>query len=292
MTDPQKATTPDKTTGLDFSRTRHLFEPTVLDDAKVTAIGLGSGGWPVCEHLTNAGVRFWDFYDPDFLEEANLVKHPAQRKDLGRPKVDIGRDWVLDRNPNAIVNTYRANIMRSEEFRESVRTSELVLLSADPVPARQYTSDCCVELGVPFVGGLVFRTGVGGDVYAYIPGETGCLRCLDHFRHQHNAYLTDDQLGLTGEEEERIYGLNEKDFRASGLSIDIQMISLIQARMALSTLLRGKDTKLPPMKANFVIFGNRPKEGIFTHHFQSTQLLLKPQTECFCQQETGGEDAV
>ncbi len=66
----------------------------------------------------------------------------------------------------------------------------------------------------------------------------------------HELDLTDDQLGLTAEEEQRIYGLEERDFHASGLSLDIKMIALIQVRMALSILLRKSGTSLPLLKAN------------------------------------------
>ena len=67
-------------------------------------IGLGSGGTPVCDHLTMNGVRNWILYDPDTLQDVNLVKHPRGRRDLGRLKVEIQREWILDRNPDAAVS--------------------------------------------------------------------------------------------------------------------------------------------------------------------------------------------
>lgn len=43
----------------------------------------------------------------------------------------------------------------------------------------------------------------------------------------------------TAAEQETIYGINLPDFQASGLSLDINAISLIQARMALDILIDG-----------------------------------------------------
>ena len=130
----------------------------------------------------------------------------------------------------------------------------------------------------------VFRTGIGGEVYGFVPDETGCYRCVQLYSMLTGADLTDEALGLTEHERQRIYGLEEIEFRASGLSIDIQMISLIQARMALSYLLRGSGSKLPELKANWIIFGNRPAPDIFSRHLETRQRLLRPQADCICKQ--------
>ena len=47
-----------------------------------------------------------------------------------------------------------------------------------------------------------------------------------------------------------------------GLGVDARFIALIQAKMALLTLLRGQDTTLEDYPADFVLWGNR-KEWIF-----------------------------
>jgi hypothetical protein len=99
---------------------------------------------------------------------------------------------------------------------------------------------------------------------------------------RNNIDLSDDELGLTPDEREKIYGLSNINFRASGLSIDIQMISLIQARMALSILLAKFNSVLPRLRSNWIIFGNRPAKGIFKNHFETTQMLLRPQVTCNC----------
>ena len=50
---------------LDFDRIAYLLNPDVLWDKVVTIVGLGSGGAPVCDHLSMNGVRRWNLYDPD-----------------------------------------------------------------------------------------------------------------------------------------------------------------------------------------------------------------------------------
>lgn len=268
---------------LDFNRIQYLLNPKELENIRVTVVGLGSGGAPVCDHLTMNGIRLWDLYDPDTFDPVNLVKHPRLRKELGKYKVDIQNDWILDRNPNAEVKVFKEDVMHSKNFIESVQHSDLILSCPDKKSVREFVNDKCVEAKVPFVTASVFRTGIGGEIYAYIPNETGCYRCLQIFSLVNELNLTVDDLDLTEEEQHRIYGIGEKDFVASGLSIDIQMIALIQVRMALSVLLRGTpSSSMTRLRSNWVIFGNRPAKGVFKRHFEVKQMYLKPQKECNC----------
>lgn len=272
----------DASVQLDFERIKYLLNPEQFIGTRVTIVGLGSGGAPVCDHLVMNGVPALELYDPDVLDPINLVKHPRMRKDIGRPKVAIQKEWIQDRNPGAEVRTFEEDVMKSLSFPESVRRSDLVLCCPDKKSVREFVSDQCVAARVPFVAASVFRTGIGGEVFAYVPDQTGCYRCLQLFSISNNLDLSDDALGLTEQEEDRIYGLGDREFHASGLSVDIQMIALIQVRMALSILLRGSRSAMPLLRSNWVIFGNRPAKGIFRAHFESKQMLLRPQSSCNC----------
>lgn len=273
----------NKKDSLDFNRIEYLLNPKQFENTHVTIVGLGSGGAPVCDHLTMNGIRRWSLFDPDILESVNLIKHPRLRREIGEYKVNIQKQWILDRNPNSNVNAYKEDVMLSKNFVDSLHHTDLVLSCPDKKSVREFVNDKCVEAKVPCITASVFRTGIGGEVFGYIPSETGCYRCLQIFSLLNNLNITDDALGLTQQEKERIYGLNEVDFVASGLSIDIQMIALVQVRMALSILLRKKN-KIPmvQLKSNWIIFGNRPAKGIFKRHFEIKQMILRPQKDCGC----------
>jgi len=267
---------------LDFDRIKYLLNPEQFNDICITVVGLGSGGTPACDHLVMNGIRQWELYDPDTLDSVNMVKHPRMRKDLGRLKVDIQKEWIEDRNPEAEVKTFAEDVMKSTNFIASVRRSTLVLSCSDKNSVREFVSDQCVAAMVPFVTASVFRTGIGGEIFGYIPGQTGCYKCLKLYSELNNLNLSDEALGLTAEEQHRIYGLGEQEFRASGLSIDIQMIALIQVRMALSILLRDLPGSISRLKANWIVYANRPAKGIFHSHFEAKQVLLRPQKVCGC----------
>jgi molybdopterin/thiamine biosynthesis adenylyltransferase len=265
---------------LNFSRIEHLLSPSLLDGKVVLQIGIGSGGAPVCDHLTMNGVRNWILYDPDTLQDVNLVKHPRSRKDLGRLKVEIQCDWIMDRNPDAAVTMRPDDIFQAEHLDADLDASDLILCCADTRSVRLFINSLAVKYKKPCVTASVFRRGFGGEVYAYIPGYSGCFECMDKIAAQMglNINLT---IPPTQEEQETIYGLNLPDFQASGLSLDINATALIQARMALDILIGERPGY---SGGNWVIHYNRSIPGVETSGRlkSSRPLLIRPQKECAC----------
>lgn len=267
---------------LDFDRIEHLLSPAALKDKKVLQIGVGSGGAPVCDHLTMNGVRNWTLYDPETLDTVNLVKHPRGRSDLGKPKVEIQRDWILDRNPHATVTPRREDVFESVTFRDDVSRSDLILCCPDKREVRAFINSIAVEFKKPCVTGSVFRQGIGGEAYAYIPGRTGCFACMERVASE-QGWNINDTIPPTASEEEMIYGRSMRDFQASGLSMDIQMIAIIQARLSLDLLLDPTARHFPAIPSNWIIFYNRPVTGSNGGgYFKTEHLRVRPRKDCQC----------
>jgi len=226
------------------------------------------------------GVREWILYDPDTLQDVNLVKHPRSRRDLGRLKVQIQKEWILDRNPEANVTIRAEDVFQAEEIEKDLRLCDLVLCCADTRAVRLFINSLAVKYKKPTITASVFRQGFGGEVYAYIPGYSGCFECMDKIAAQLglNINLT---IPPTQVEEETIYGMNLPDFQASGLSLDINSIALIQARMALDVLVDGKPGY---SGGNWVIHYNRPIPGneVSGRLKTARPMLIRSQKDCAC----------
>ncbi len=265
---------------LNFSRIEHLLSPASLEGKVILQIGLGSGGAPVCDHLTMNGVRSWILYDPDILQDVNLVKHPRGRRDLGRLKVDIQHEWILDRNPAATVTSRPEDVFTAPSIQEHVQKCDLILCCADTRAVRLFTNSLAIKHKKPCVTASVFRQGFGGEVYAYIPGYSGCFECMDKVANQMGLNIN-LAIEPTPKEQETIYGMNLPDFQASGLSLDINAIALIQARMALDVLIDGKPGY---SGANWVIHYNRSIPGVESSgRLKSARpMLIRSQKECAC----------
>lgn len=266
-------------TGLDTSRIDYLIDDTAVGEYRVTIVGVGSGGAIVVQRLAMCGVRHWSIFDPDVLEPVNLVKHPALRSEIGHAKATLMAEWLRDRNPAIDVETHVADIFVTGEFRSAVEVADIVICAVDNQPARSYVNAVCVELRKPCVFGMVFRTGLGGEVYAYLPGETGCYDCLGLYL-EVNGKSLDEVVDLTPEERENIYGIGIKEFRTSGLAVDIGVIASLHAHYCFALLGSRASSVIEAPTFNWLTVGLRRQEGVFRGMYDMTRFVLRPQASC------------
>lgn len=264
---------------LDTARIDYLLGAAQLRDTKVVQVGLGSGGAVVLERLAMCGIGRWSLYDPDVLEPENLVKHPARRHDLGRPKTDIGSEWLLDRNPSCHVERIGGDVTADPGFDADIAEADLVICAVDGNTARHFINATCVAHHVPCVFGSVFRTGLGGEVYAYLPGETGCYACMARYCFEQGRDI-ENWLEMTEEETQRVYGIGEADFTASGMAADISVVASLHAHYIISLLCGRKSRYLTSPSFNWLTISLRRVEGLFEAMYETSRVLLRPQEAC------------
>lgn len=95
----------------EFSRTELLIGKeriNKLNKAKIAVFGLGGVGSYVVESLARIGVGNFVLVDNDAISITNINRQLfATHKTLGKPKVEIAKERILDINPNANVITYQ-----------------------------------------------------------------------------------------------------------------------------------------------------------------------------------------
>ena len=105
-----------------FSRTELLLGAEGvkrLRDASVAVFGIGGVGGYVVEALARSGVGRLHLIDHDTVSVSNLNRQIiATVSTIGRYKVDVARERVLDINPEAKVSVYRTFFVpdKAEEF--------------------------------------------------------------------------------------------------------------------------------------------------------------------------------
>lgn len=267
-----------------FARIAPLFEVGLLGDARVLIAGCGSGGGQVALQLAMAGIRKFSLFDSDVLEPENVIRHVCGRRYLGQRKVTALADVLLDRNPDLEIELHDTDIMASADLPDHVRRSSVVVLSTDNDPTRYLLNQLCVESKTPFVVGRVFTRGIGGDVFNYRPGESGCLACLEGFleRTKYRDRVREIDL-VSDEEREKMYGLEIAEIKDSpGLNVDISFITAFHTRFVLDAIARTLPERpkfLPPIDQNYLVWGNRPIHP-FTKHFEIQRISLHPQEGC------------
>ena len=162
---------------------RHLLIPEVglegqrkLKEASVLVIGTGGLGSPVGLYLAAAGVGRIGLVDYDVVDFSNLQRQVIHgTSGLGRLKVELARERMLDLNPDIQVEVYNEPFTSANAL-EIARDYELLIDGTDNFPTRYLVNDVSVLLGKTNVYGSIYR--FDGQVSVFDARVGPCYRCL------------------------------------------------------------------------------------------------------------------
>ena len=122
-----------------FSRTALIIGENGVEKlrkSKIAVFGIGGVGSFVVEGLVRAGVGNFILIDNDKICLTNLNRQIiATHKTIGKYKVDVAKDRILDINPKAKVKTYKEFFMpESEDFFD--KTIDYIVDCVDTVTAK------------------------------------------------------------------------------------------------------------------------------------------------------------
>lgn len=222
-----------------------------LASATVGIIGLGSGGGFVAQSLAMSGVGHFILVDDDVIEETNIVRHVADRRYIGQPKVDAMADIIKQRNPNATITTYHDRI---ENQLDLLNQMDVLIVGVDGEQVKYIINEACLKHNLPAVYAGVYEQGDGGDVVLIRPYQGPCYACWAAELRE-GLHLSHDEAG------ELDYGMigAEGTLEAEpALWLHVVRVASVQADVALHYLLHSDD-RLP---ANTAILANRSIEII------------------------------
>jgi len=141
-----------------FSRTRILVGDdgvARLAAAHVAVVGVGGVGGYALEALARAGVGHLHIIDGDIIDITNLNRQVlALETNLGRPKVEVARDRVLQINPAAHVDAVRV-MLTADNIDEQLPASIGFAVDAiDSVAAKVALIATLYRRGIPFVSSM------------------------------------------------------------------------------------------------------------------------------------------
>ncbi len=267
-----------------FSRIEGLFDAAVFAESRVLIAGCGSGGGQVALQLVMSGVKHFTLIDTDVLKIENVIRHVCGLRFVGRKKVDALEEVLRDRNSEIAVEKFEKDLLEWKGLESEIQRSHIVVLATDNDPTRYHLNELCVRNAKPFVVGKVFTRGIGGEVFGYRPGESGCLACLEGVLERTKFREGVREIDLASEEErEKMYGLDPQEIKDSpGLAVDIGFITLFHARYVMDALARlttQRPTFLPAIPENYVVWGNRPLHP-FNKSFELQRITLHQQEGC------------
>ncbi len=189
-----------------------------LQKARVAIFGIGGVGGYTLEALARAGIGQLDLIDSDTVSRSNINRQIlATQSTVGLPKVEAGKNRVLDINPDCIVRTW--NIFYTPETADQFDFTQYdyIVDAIDTVTGKLQLVKAAQEAGTPIISCM--GTGNKLDASAFevsdISKTTMCplARIMRKelgkrgIKHLKVVYSKEEALSPTGwEEEARMLG--------------------------------------------------------------------------------------
>ena len=135
-----------------FSRTEALIgiqAQEKLKKSKIAVFGLGGVGGYVTEALVRAGIGHIVLVDYDTYDITNINRQiGALHSTMGKYKVDVMKERILDINPSIIVETYKST---EDETKIIDSTFTYVIDAIDTMKNKIKLIEKCNNLNVPII---------------------------------------------------------------------------------------------------------------------------------------------
>ena len=141
-----------------FSRTELLLGKQameVLENSRVAVFGVGGVGGYAVEALVRSGVGTIDLIDDDKVCLTNLNRQIiATRKTVGKYKVDVMKERILDINPNAVVNVHKCFFLPENKDEFDFSQYSYVIDAVDTVTAKIQLVLEAQNAGIPIISSM------------------------------------------------------------------------------------------------------------------------------------------
>lgn len=138
-----------------FARTQALFGSEAMQRlaaSRVAVFGIGGVGGHAVEALARSGIGAIDLIDNDVVAISNLNRQMvALRSTLGKYKVDVMRDRILDINPDCKVTVHKVFYLPETASQFDFSQYDYVIDAIDTVSAKLGLIEQAKAAGVPII---------------------------------------------------------------------------------------------------------------------------------------------
>lgn len=141
-----------------LARTEMLMGTTAierLERAKVAVFGVGGVGGFAVEALARSGIGEMDLFDSDCVSVSNINRQViALVSTVGRPKVEVMRERILDINPDAVVHAYQVFYLPENADAYPLSRYDYIVDAVDTVTAKLELAVRAQRAGVPIISSM------------------------------------------------------------------------------------------------------------------------------------------
>lgn len=142
----------------EFSRIELIFDKAGMDrlyNAKVLVFGVGGVGGLAIEGMARSGIQHFEIYDDDKISITNINRQlVATHSNIGKYKVDVIKERILDINPNAIVTTHKTFFLPEIADTINFGAYDYVVDCIDTIAAKIELAKRCKSAGVRLISAM------------------------------------------------------------------------------------------------------------------------------------------
>ncbi len=141
-----------------LDRTRLLLGDEAIKKigkSRIAIFGIGGVGGHVCEALVRSGVGHFDIIDRDVVDVTNINRQIiALHSNIGRPKVEVMKERMLDINPSVEVRARECFFLPDTADEFDFSEYDYVVDAVDTVTAKLEIISRAYGLGVPVISAM------------------------------------------------------------------------------------------------------------------------------------------
>ncbi len=141
-----------------FSRQNIVFGSDSLEklkNSRVAVFGVGGVGGYVCEALARSGVGTLDIIDNDTVSPSNINRQIiALHSTIGKNKVDVCKERLLDINPEITVNAHNCFFLKENENEFEFEKFDYIVDAIDTVSGKLALAVIADKLSIPIISSM------------------------------------------------------------------------------------------------------------------------------------------
>ncbi|MCL2820012.1 MAG: tRNA threonylcarbamoyladenosine dehydratase [Oscillospiraceae bacterium] len=138
-----------------FQRTIELIgidNINILKNRRVAVFGVGGVGGHAAEALCRSAIGAIDVFDGDIVDITNINRQLiATHKTIGRNKVDVIKERLLEINPDIVINAYKIFYLPDTADDVNLSCYDYVIDAVDTITAKLELAVRCKALNVPLI---------------------------------------------------------------------------------------------------------------------------------------------
>lgn len=177
-----------------FAKVREIFPEQVMKQKVIVCIGTG-GARSFLENCARCGVQNFLLMDGDVVSPSNVATQGVFVSEMGKQKVSVIRDQILDINPQANVHCvplFLDDAVSDADFKAYLDafpgrkpTDYLILGCTDNFEAQKRSSMLALKYGTLYLAAMMYAKGAAAELLYLYPGVTeSCPRCMLRSRYE------------------------------------------------------------------------------------------------------------